>query len=480
MIAFVLAALAQDPAAAAAPAREPAGLDLAAELARIVDLPTREQRTAAAAELARRPEVSTPREPALGLDALLDACRAFRPPAPPDAGFDQPGLHAHEVDLAAWGGSSARATFYVRLPKGHDRARRAPLLLAFHPDGSIGRAMPKAWGAVADELGMIVVAPNEVGENLGYTWSDRERDDALAALRWARRRFDVDENRIHAVGIGRGGHLAWDLALRRPDLFAAIAPILGVPSLDPARGEANARYLENVAHVPIRVLQGLKDDETRLVDLRLAFERLAAAGARDARMVEFPEFGHAFDLGAVDWAAWLGAARRDPMPRRVVRLAARADEARAFWAEIGSFGPGVAQSFEPPGDPAGDPAGAPANKSGSGTPDLAAQRRRLADEALARTARLEVELAGENRFVARAERVGSLRLWLSRELVDLGRRVEVELAGAAPGGSANASKKVAEEPIPHVGVLLSDFAERFDRAYLPVATITVDLQAHPR
>src|SRR5947207_1046414 len=43
---------------------------------------------------------------------------------------------------------------------------------------------------------MVVVAPTEAGPNEGYRFTERERRSALSALRWARRRLDVDENRV--------------------------------------------------------------------------------------------------------------------------------------------------------------------------------------------------------------------------------------------------------------------------------------------
>ena len=64
---------------------------------------------------------------------------------------------------------------------------------------------------------MVVVAPSEAGPNDGYAFSERERLAALAALRWARLELNVDEDRIFATGVSRGGHLSWDLARRSTD-----------------------------------------------------------------------------------------------------------------------------------------------------------------------------------------------------------------------------------------------------------------------
>jgi predicted peptidase len=52
---------------------------------------------------------------------------------------------------------------------------------------------------------MLVLAPTEFGSNPGYGFTARERAAHLAALRWARRTFNVDENAIFVGGWSRGG-----------------------------------------------------------------------------------------------------------------------------------------------------------------------------------------------------------------------------------------------------------------------------------
>src|SRR5436189_20252 len=86
-----------------------------------------------------------------------------------------------------------------------------------------------AADALATRAG--VIAPTEAGENAGYRFSARERASALAALRWARLRFDLDPDRVLVTGSSRGGHMSWDLALRHPGLFAAAAPMIGAPRM---------------------------------------------------------------------------------------------------------------------------------------------------------------------------------------------------------------------------------------------------------
>src|SRR5688572_8104189 len=240
-----------------------------------------------------------------------------------------PGLHEERVPLRV-GDKTETTELFVFVPQKYDIARPAPLILSFHGTGGSGRGLHELWRAAAEELGMLVACPSEAGANDGYRFSERERDSALAALRWIRRRYNVDENRIYASGISRGGHLAWDLALRFPDRFAAIAPFIGSPRITIAQGQNNMRLLENVASLPIRDLQGARDDPGLVFSARLAFEKLAAFGARDAKYIEFPERGHDFDFSAVDWPAFLRAAVRNPRPDGVVSLATLKGEARAF------------------------------------------------------------------------------------------------------------------------------------------------------
>lgn len=157
---------------------------------------------------------------------------------------------------------------------------------------------------------------------------------ALSALRYARRRFNVDENRIYCTGVSCGGHMVWDLALRHPDRFAAIVPMIGGPRILRANGQNNLRYLENIAHLSILDFQGSKDDKYLVANVRLAFQQLVALGSDHANLVEFPELGHAFDMGKVDWAEFFGARRRDSVPDRVVRMAAEPEESCSFWVEL--------------------------------------------------------------------------------------------------------------------------------------------------
>lgn len=412
--------------------------DLKRTLADLVDLPTPEARRAQAGKLATQTGGT--------MDELLAAMASFG-----EFAAATPGVHEEHVPLRV-GDKTENTELFVFVPQKYDIARPAPLMLAFHGTGGSGRGMHEMWRAAAEETGMLVLCPSEAGPNDGYHFSERERDSALAALRWIRRRYNIDENRIYASGISRGGHLAWDLALRFPDRFAAIAPFIGSPRITIAQGQNNMRLLENVATMPIRDLGGARDDPGLVFSVRLAFEKLAALGARDAKYTEFPELGHDFDFSAVDWPAFLRSATRNPRPDGVVSLSTVKEEARAFWVEALAFDKTVQSEFTP----------RVAMDEWNGL-DESQQRRRLVQEAEQRTARVEAWVRSLGVFDVKSRGATKVRLLLTQPMFDPTKPVRVAFG-----------EKVLERKLrPDRKVLLTDFAERFDRTFLPLAQVEV-------
>jgi dienelactone hydrolase len=389
-------------------------------------------------------------EPGITLERWISAIQDLRPfregsPKPP-------GPHSVHVAFQVLD-STEETDLQVYVPRSlGDREGPNPLLLAFHGTGGTGAEVEPMWRALAENLAMIVVAPSEAGKNEGYAFSPRERAAALEALRWAKGNFDVEENRIFATGISRGGHLAWDLALRHPDLFAAIAPMIGGPRFQLDHGQNNLRFLENVATLPIRDLQGAKDDPGLVANVRLAFARLDKLKAADAKLLEFPELRHEFDFGAVDWKDFFGSARRNPIPDRVVLLAARPDDARAFWVQITKLSNDVTEDVAPK-----------VVASTWNALDENGRRKLLEQEVEKHTARLEVKRTGVGKFAATGERVAGFRILLSASMFDPAKPVQVLFGGKL------VEKKVKPDP----RVLLEDFVERFDRSFLPIAAIDV-------
>lgn len=382
----------------------------------------------------------------LGGDAAqwTEACAAALVFAPKEPGPTRQVVPLRVLDVV----EDTEVFLYV--PAGYDPGRKAPLLLWGHGAGGTGAREYLQWQAVADRIGMFVLAITEFGKAPGWGFTPRERAAQLAALRWAKRTVNVDDDAVFVGGCSRGGHMTWDLMLRHPDLFAGALPCIGGPRMQ-LGAQNNLRYLENVVHLPIRDLQGSEDDRLLLTNLRLAFARLQKFGAKDAVLREFPDMGHAFDLAAVDWAEFF-TRRRVPVPDRVVRVAAERGEMRAAWVRITACTNDVKAEAAPQVDARQWQA-----------LDEAAQRALLLDRLASCTARLAVRDRGKGRFTAEGRGVQSFELLLTDGQIGADGAIEVVFQGRA------VKKKVKRDAT----LVVQDFAERLDRSALVVARVGV-------
>lgn len=154
-------------------------------------------------------------------------------------------------------------SYLLRKPKDYDPSEKYPLLIFLHGRGEQGSDLQRVkihgpWKKMDElELPLLIVAPQSP---LDERWDI----DALEALTEELiDELNIDEERVYLTGLSMGGGGTWELAARRPDLFAAIVPICGysVPS--------KAERFENVA---IWVFHGRHDrtvyvkETTRMVD----------------------------------------------------------------------------------------------------------------------------------------------------------------------------------------------------------------------
>jgi predicted esterase len=117
----------------------------------------------------------------------------------------------------------------------------------------------------------------------------------------------VDTDRVSVVGISSGGSAVWELAIRRPELFAAVVPISGAcHGLD---------RIEELVSVPVWTFAN-EQDLPVVVSVRKAVAALKDAGG-SACLTEPPRLGHdawtdAF-LGDHELLSWMTSKRKgDP------------------------------------------------------------------------------------------------------------------------------------------------------------------------
>ena len=423
---------------AAAFCQEPELPNPALALAAADDLPTAKQRRKAALDLAKRSDVK--------LEQWLDIAANF-------GEFDShpAGSHMEEVPLQV-GEEIELTQIHYWVPESYDPSKPTPLLLALHGAGGIGLSELQSWMHIASEWNMLIVAPTDAGANMGYSFEPREQLASLATLRWFRRRFNVDENRIHLTGVSRGGHLCWELALRHPQYWASVVPRIGGPALAITGGRNTIRLAPNLAHVPLRLLQGMKDDPKMIVNQNLLFSRLDDLNAVDAEFVKFEDLGHSYDLKAVNFAGFFADAVRDPLRAKFGLCTVRESDNQMYWLVLDKLDSGAKEEFQPRVDP-----------GQWNSWDHAQKAHFIQLEANKCTAEVYVEQTAPGRFSLRSQLVRKLRLLLPKKMLDEKGRVEVLYQ----------SKTRKKKPKQSSKILLLHFVESFDRSFLPDCEVKV-------
>lgn len=137
----------------------------------------------------------------------------------------------------------------------------APLVLALHGGGGTGAQFERwtKFSQLADREGFLVAYPDGIGKN----WNDgrqdvqaqafRDKVDDVAFLRAVvddvARQQPVDRSRIYATGASNGGFMSSRLGIECPDLFAAVAPVIGgIPE-----------GLQPTHPMPVLIIQGTED-----------------------------------------------------------------------------------------------------------------------------------------------------------------------------------------------------------------------------
>lgn len=131
-------------------------------------------------------------------------------------------------------------TYRLLLPRGHDRTKAVPLVLALHGGGGTAKGLDasthRQFAREAARRGWIVVFPQGVAKG----WNDGRR---LTSLRDRQRRgvddvgflsalidhlratYGIDATRVYATGISNGGFMSYRLGLELSAKVAAIAPV---------------------------------------------------------------------------------------------------------------------------------------------------------------------------------------------------------------------------------------------------------------
>jgi predicted peptidase len=95
-------------------------------------------------------------------------------------------------------------------------------------------------------------------------------------------KLPIDPMRVYITGLSMGGFGAFDLLARRPDLFAASAPVCG---------GADEKTADKIKHIPIWAFHGAKDTAVKPARSRNMIGALEKAGGKP-KYTEYPDVGH--------------------------------------------------------------------------------------------------------------------------------------------------------------------------------------------
>ena len=179
--------------------------------------------------------------------------------------------------------------YLLYIPEAYSTTDKAwPLILFLHGAGERGDDLskvlihgpPKLIAKENRAFPFIIVSP-QCPEN--DFWTSKIQIETLnALLDEIVSKYRIDKRKIYVTGLSMGGYGTWSLATTYPDRFAAIAPICG-------RG--NPEEAGKIAHLPIWVFHGAKDQTVPIKSSEDMVEALKKAGS-DVKFTVYPEAGH--------------------------------------------------------------------------------------------------------------------------------------------------------------------------------------------
>lgn len=179
---------------------------------------------------------------------------------------------------------TSKTPYLAFLPRAYSaRGPGLPLILFLHGSGERGADLEKvkAWGPPAiaakdPDFPFIVIAPQLAEGEAWHALALKGLLDQVLA------RYNVDRRRVYLTGLSLGGYGAWDLAIRYPHYFAAVAPVCG---------GGIAHSVGSMRAVPTWVFHGQKDDAVPEQESARMVAALQEAGG-DVRYTMLPEGGH--------------------------------------------------------------------------------------------------------------------------------------------------------------------------------------------
>ena len=151
--------------------------------------------------------------------------------------------------------------------------------------------------------------------------------DAIQVIKYMKRNYPIDADRVYLVGSSAGGSGAMHLSSCFPDEFAAVIPLIAA---------GNNYPLVNFTNLPVAFHHGDRDWVSSVCNVRVQTLRLQALGC-PALLKEYPGAGHGIPGSHEPLAAWLFQQRRDPAPKTIRHDCEAPSLGRSYWLRIQEF-----------------------------------------------------------------------------------------------------------------------------------------------
>ena len=297
------------------------------------------------AAFARLWAAETDQETAAAVEAILAAgadagevrarLRAGRPYAPAPTGRQA---------LSRRNRDGVEHPYILHVPAGYEPAAPLPLRVYLH--GGVMRPLPAGddWWRGEDRWvrdDAIVVAPASWNGSPWWQRSQIENVDGLLAD--IKRRYNIDENRVHLLGVSDGATGAYYFAFKAATPWAAYLAFIGHPAVlgHPGTQVDGQMHVVNLRGKPLFIINGANDRLYPAAMIEPYVRLFADAGVEVAYRPQ-AEAGHDlswWDAEVARVEAFIAATVRSPLPDTLAWETESADEFnRSHWLVIDELG----------------------------------------------------------------------------------------------------------------------------------------------
>ena len=173
--------------------------------------------------------------------------------------------------------------YVTQFPEEFTVSQKYPLLIYVHGAGGRGRDIEVLYNGdffdtvKKQNLNVVTVAP-QCYEDTWFSIFEQLQEFLLHVIN----QDYIDKDRVYVIGASMGCYTTWQLAMSRPELFAAIVPICGGGMY------WNAGRLKNL---PVWAFHGLKDTTVLPGESSRMVDAINRAGGR-ARLTWFAQADH--------------------------------------------------------------------------------------------------------------------------------------------------------------------------------------------